>query len=206
MTLTKTLAWTGFIIGISMLALQFTITIPARMAIGDTFLQAAIFFLSFFTILSNIAACLVHLATIRSMAWLAWFDHQVTRAMMAAIIFLVMATYHFILAPVWEPEGLFKVADIGLHYVTPIIYLAMWMSWPRRTRLPWFSALFMMIPSALYLVYAMTRGALTGKYPYFFLDPAQQGYPLVAMNIAALLIVLLALSSAALAIDRARVR
>lgn len=206
MTLTRILAWAGFLVGLAMLGLQFAITIPARIEVGDTFLLATVYFFSFFTILTNIVVLLIHLVTIRRIRLLEWFDHQATRVMAAATIFLVMATYHFLLAPIWDPQGLFKIADIGLHYVTPILYLAMWMSWPRRQRLPWSSALFMVIPPALYLVYAMVRGTLTGQYPYFFIDPAQQGYALVAINIVVLLIVLLALSGLALAFDRSRSR
>lgn len=206
MMITKFLAWIGFLTGLAVLALQFALTIPARMEAGDNFPLALVFYFSFFTILSNIVIMLIHLATIWQTPVLAWFDQQTTRTMMAAIISLVMIAYHFLLAPVWDPQGLFKLADIGLHYVTPIIYLAMWLNWPRAQLLPWSSALIMLLPPAIYLAYAMTRGALTGEYPYFFIDAGRLGYGLVALNAFALLVVLLVLNLIALAIDRSRSR
>ena len=63
-------AWIGFVIGLAALLLQFAITIPASMETGRTALASVIFYFSFFTILTNILAVLVHAAALRNSAGL----------------------------------------------------------------------------------------------------------------------------------------
>ena len=56
----------------------------------------------------------------------------------------------------------------------------------------------------LYCLYALTRGQISGRYPYPFLDVAALGWPMVALNIAGLVMVFAMLGLIRLA-RRARV-
>ncbi|MGX9572708.1 hypothetical protein [Mesorhizobium sp. f-mel] len=62
----------GLVIGLAGLVLQICITIPASMAAGRSFVGSLVFYLSFFTILTNIGAVLVH-ASLLSPGGHAWF-------------------------------------------------------------------------------------------------------------------------------------
>src|SRR5664279_4615718 len=87
--------WVGLGIGFAGLILQFSITILARLALGDNIGGALIFFFTFFTILTNLMLVLIYLADLRGGIWLGWWRSPVTRAMMAAAMLVVMLFYHF---------------------------------------------------------------------------------------------------------------
>ena len=53
-------------------------------------------------------------------------------------------------------------------------------------------ALWLIFPAA-WIVYVLIRGALVGKYPYPFLDPANGGYATVAVYCAGILVLMLAI-------------
>ncbi|MCB9994131.1 MAG: Pr6Pr family membrane protein [Hyphomicrobiaceae bacterium] len=199
-------AWIGLVIGLAALVLQFTITIPASMESGRTALASVIFYFSFFTILTNIFVVLIYLgALVRGQRWLTPFRLPWVRGMAAASITLVMGFYALVLADLWQPEGLFWVCDVALHYVAPILYLAWFALWNRSGTLTYRHITRMLSYPVAYLIYVMFRGEIVGEYPYPVLDVQAHGYLQVAINVAGLLIVLVALCAAAVAIDR-RVR
>lgn len=199
-----TLGLLGLILGTATLGLQAGLTVPMRMAMGDSPLRAVIFFLSFFTILSNLGVVLVYLAALTG--WMRPLAGTFMRTMMAGFILVVMAVYHFILAPIWNPQGLSLLADVLLHYVLPVIYLIWWITGPHRRRLPWNRAVAMVAVVMVYAGYALTRGAVTGRYPYPFLDVDTLGRGAVAVNVAGLAIVFFVVSLSAVALSRWRHR
>ena len=201
-------SWIGFVLGAAALVLQFSLTIPLRLANGDTIAGAAVFYLSFFTILTNFALVLIHASELWPSGWLGWFRTPATRGMMAAAITLVMVFYHLILAETWDPQGLGLVADLALHYVTPIFYVLWWLLFARHGMLKWADIPAMLLPPTIYLIYAMIRGAIVGEYPYPILEADRIGYAAVALNVVAVLVGLTALCAIVIGLDRllARVR
>jgi len=119
-----TATWLGFAIGLAALILQFTLTMQLRLAAGDSIPGALVYFFSYFTILTNLMLVLIYLSELTSWRWLGWWRWPSTQAMMFGAILLVMVFYHFLLAGLWDPQGWQKVADVSLHYATPIIYFA----------------------------------------------------------------------------------
>jgi hypothetical protein len=119
------LAIAGLCIGLVALVLQFSITIPASILAGRSRLASLIFYLSFFTILTNIGAVLVYSAVLTGRP--DWFGSPRTRAGVAVAIAVVMIVYAAILARLWQPAGLFLLCDMLLHYLTPVLYLAWWL-------------------------------------------------------------------------------
>ena len=78
--------------------------------------------------------------------------------------------------------------DRVLHRVLPLVLMLDWLIDPPTTRLNWRRALWWLAYPAVWLAYTMIRGALTGRYPYPFLDPANGGYGIVAVYCAAILV------------------
>ncbi|MGN6685874.1 MAG: Pr6Pr family membrane protein [Devosia sp.] len=202
----QTLTWVGFVAGAAALILQLAITLPLRLDKGDSLVGALLFYFSFFTILSNLALVLIYAAELWPRAPLGWFRRPVTQGMMAAAITLVMVFYHLILAETWDPQGLSLVCDVTLHYVTPLLYLAWWLLCRRHGALRWSDIPAMLVPPAIYLVWAMARGAVVGEYPYPILEANRIGYMLVALNVVMVLAGLTALCALAIGADQALAR
>lgn len=193
--------WAGFGIGLAGLTLQFSISIPARMATGDNLGGALVYFFTFFTILTNLMLVLIYLSDLVAPRWLGWWRSPVTRAMMAAAILVVMLFYHFLLAGLWQPQGLFLVCDVTLHYVCPIVFILWWLFVTPHVGLKIDNIPPMLLPPVIYVVYAMIRGAIVGEYPYPVLEANKLGYLQVAINIGALLVFFVLLCALAVWID-----
>lgn len=82
--MSRFLQMAGLVIGLIGLVLQFTITVPASMAAGRSLLGSIVFYFSFFTILTNIAAVLVH-ASLLSPTGYARFPAFAGRRMRAGV-------------------------------------------------------------------------------------------------------------------------
>jgi hypothetical protein len=197
----RILNWVGFAAGVLLLGLQFYITVKARLANGDSILGALWFYFTFFTILTNFGVMLTHLAHLRDMKILSWFEKPAIKTMFAGAIFLVMCVYHFVLAGLWQPEGLFAVADIGLHYLTPLVYLAWWAIHKRAAKPQLADVPYMLVPPVIYLIWAMTRGLITNEYPYPFLNLSALGFGATAINIVGLFVGLAVLFSVLITIE-----
>ncbi|WP_189485734.1 Pr6Pr family membrane protein [Asticcacaulis endophyticus] len=178
----------GLGVGIIALCVQLFLTISSRLVNGDNLLDAFVFFISFFTILTNLALVLIYASALFKGRWLDGFRRDGVRAMMAGIMTLVMIFYHFMLAQTWNPQGWFKVCDIALHYVTPVIYLVWWVWVQPHGALRFRDIPAMFIPAAIYVAYVMIRGAITTIYPYAVFDAHTLGYEAVAINVVGLIV------------------
>jgi hypothetical protein len=190
-------AWLG-------LTLQFWLAIPARMAAGYSLLAALLWFFSFFTVLTNLAAALS-----LSLLWwprrsrvVKWLTGPVAQSAIAAAIVLVCMAYELMLRRVWKPAGLALVADTMLHDIVPLLYVTYWTIYIAGARLRWSDTLRWLLYPGAYLVYALGRGLLTGQYPYHFLDLTTIGYFRAAGNIAMLLALMLLIGATLIAVDR----
>lgn len=197
----KLLPFAGLCVGCFAVVLQFFLTAPLRMENGNSFPEAVVFFFSFFTILTNIGAILVYAAYF----WpkrLPMMARPASRAAIAVAITVVGLVYAFVLAKIWSPQGLFWLSDMLLHYAAPVIYVLWWLFSGRGGTLSWSDAPRMLIFPVAYLVYAMSRGALTGLYPYPFLDAGALGSGKAFANAGLVAALFFALSLAAVALDR----
>lgn len=201
MALARVTAILGVTVGTVGLVL-FLLVIPARVQAGGSLPGSIVFYFSFFTILTNIGAVLTHVSDIRPGAPLGWFRRPEIRGMFTALIFLVMAVYHLLLAKIWDPQGPLKLADIALHYAAPLIFIGWWVFFQPHRQLAYRMIPAMLAPPVLYNIYAMVRGAISGEYPYPFLDVNRLGYQIVGGNIVALFLVVVALLCIVVAVDR----
>lgn len=174
----------GLVIGLIGLVLQFAITIPASMAAGRSLLGSIVFYFSFFTILTNIAAVMVH-ASLLSPAGYAWFPAFAGKRMRAGVavaITLVFIVYTTVLQGLWQPQGLFLLCDVLLHYVTPAIFVMWWLIAGADGSTRWRDISWWMIYPLAYLAYALMRAPFAGEVPYPFLDVAKNGAVSVAIS------------------------
>lgn len=200
----KTVAtWIGLVVGLAALVLQFSLSIPLRVGNGDSLLGALVYFFTFFTILTNLMLVLIYSSDLWPREALRWWRSPVTRGMMTAAMILVGVFYHFFLAGTWNPQGLFKVADISLHYVTPVFYLAWWVLFAWHGKLKFGDLPIMLVPPAIWLIWAMIRGAVVTEYPYPILEAHMLGYAQVTINIAVVLGALGVLCAIVVAVDMA---
>lgn len=194
----------GLVIGLAGLVLQFCITIPASMEAGRSLLGSIVFLFSFFTILTNIGAVLVHTSLLSSTgyAWLPAFAGPRMRAGVAVSIALVFIVYATVLAQLWQPRGLFLLCDVLLHYVTPVLFVLWWLTSGADGRTRWSDISWWMLYPVAYLVYALARAPLAGEVPYPFLDVAKNGPASVAISALAITGLFLVLCVIAVLADR----
>lgn len=202
-TLGRYLAFLGLFLGAGTLLAQFALTMSLSHAAGRSVLGSVIFFFSFFTILSNLlAACGFAAHAFPGCRHLGFFRAPRITTAIALYMLVVAAIYIAILEGLWAPQGLMRVLDTLLHYVMPALFLVFWAVFVPKggtfyADIPGFLAF-----PALYGAYVMTRGALTGQYPYPILDAGTLGYPSALANMAAILALFLILGLAFVAYDR----
>ncbi|TIW91073.1 MAG: hypothetical protein E5V59_21490, partial [Mesorhizobium sp.] len=155
---------------------------------GRSLLGSIIFVFSFFTILTNIGAVLVYTSLLSptGYAWLPAFAGPRMRAGVAASIALAFIIYATVLANLWQPQGLFLLCDVLLHYVTPVLFVLWWLISGADGRTRWSDISWWILYPIAYLVYALARAPLAGEVPYPFLDVAKNGATSVAISAAAI--------------------
>lgn len=202
MTGQRLAATIGFLVAAAAVVLQFGLTIPARLATGDSLPGALVFLFSFFTILTNLMAIAVYLSVLTSWRWLGWWRTPWVRGMIAGSILVVMLVYHLLLSHLVPTDLWFQVADKMLHYVDPIFYVGWWVVFQPHGALRWTDVPKMLLYPFAYLVWAMGRGLVVGSYPYPFLDAGALGYGQVALNCIGVLLVFVLFHLALIAADR----
>lgn len=190
----------GLVVGAVGVCLQFAISIPASLAAGRSLGGSLVWFFSYFTILTNVAALLVLSASITGRP--AFFSRALAKTTVAVAISVVSIVYAAVLAHLWKPEGLFWLADILLHYISPAIYVLWWLTEGRSG-----TARAGDIPRVLayplaYLCWVLARGAAAGEYPYPFLDLTVRSMADVATAAVLVLALFVAVSLAVVAADR----
>ena len=135
-------------------------------------------FFSFFTVQSNILAAglLVAAGTygLRGGA-----DKQIPYLRGALTLFMTMTGIIYVLLLSGNEVSLqttIPAVNIILHYIMPVVVLLDWLVFPPKKRLNFTWALLWLAYPLLYLVYSLIRGAITGWYPYPFIDPVTSGW------------------------------
>jgi hypothetical protein len=181
---------------------QAGLNIAGALAKGESPLLAVLVLYGFFTIWSN---TLVALVTARY-AWKGSAGGFLTRpgTMAAATVYIVVvgAIYNTLLARYNPVTGLRLVTDTVLHTVVPLAYALWWLVLVPRRRLAWNAIWMAMVFPFAYCIVALTRGQLTGKYAYFFIDIGKYGLAQVLVNIVGLVLFFTVLMALVIAFDR----
>ena len=160
--------------------LQFYIS----MKFADSRAAEAVRFFSFMTIWTNIIIAVFYTVLITSPHTKLgrFFSRPMVQAGLLLYIIIVGLIYHLILARQWNPQGLEFIADQSLHTVVPLLYLIYWILFSDKGKLSYGSAFKWLGYPLVYVVYSLIRGAITGKYPYFFVDVTKLGYVTTLTN------------------------
>jgi hypothetical protein len=119
--------------------------------------------------------------------WSTFFSRAMVQSGTAVNIAIVGIVYSLLLRHIWDPQGWQKVADVLLHDLIPLLFVAYWVIFVPKNSLRWTHALWWLTYPAAYFAYTLLRGAASGWYPYPFLDPNALGYPRVSANAVMLL-------------------
>jgi len=145
---------------------------------------------SFFTIQSNIFVLATSIALFLDIRR----DGRLWRVLRFDALLGIIITglvFETILAPLafGYMRGWAVVATIGFHYISPWATLIGWLLFGPRPRTTWTTTLWAFVWPLLWLVYTFVHGAITGWYPYPFLDVATIGFADSVRNSAVVLVI-----------------
>ncbi|MCO5398706.1 Pr6Pr family membrane protein [Ralstonia soli] len=141
---------------------------------------------SYFTIQSNLlvaaAAATFAIDPARDGTW--WRVLRLDALLGIATTGLVFA---IVLAPILHLQGLAAVVSDAFHVASPCMALLGWLLFGPRPRIGWQTVALSLLWPATWLAYTFIHGALTGWYPYPFLNAAAIGYSAALRNTAVVL-------------------
>ena len=100
----RIVAIVGIVLGLVGLGIDFVEMVPFSMVTSEqnpvarSLADALIWYLTYFTHLTNVGLVLVYVAVLTGWRWLGWFTRPQTQALMGGYILLVMIYYHLMLA------------------------------------------------------------------------------------------------------------
>jgi hypothetical protein len=137
--------------------------------------------LSFFTIQSNILVCATSWGLVQrpQRAGLLW---RVLRIDALAGIAVTGLIYSIALAGLQNLHGWARLCDIAFHYIVPVATVLGWLVIGPRGRVDRTTVLAALIWPVLWFGYTLIHGAISGWYPYHFIDVGDLGYPHALLN------------------------
>lgn len=144
-------------------------------------------FFSYFTIQSNLIAVAALLWTVAIPAEQWTRAHDLFRGAATTYITVTFVVFALLLADT-DVDTAIPWVDRVLHRVIPIVLMADWLVDPPRVAIGFRASLWWLAYPAAWTAYTLVRGALVGRYPYPFLDPASGGYGTVLIYCVAILI------------------
>lgn len=202
----RRVAATGAMLCWAALLLQLWLTMQQTVAGGGSMLAGFATYLAYFTILSNILAAITLSVAARPAPAGArgFFRRPSVQSGIALSMLVVGIVYNLLLRGLWEPRGWQLVADVVLHDLMPVVFLGFWFLAVRGAGLEWRDLPRWLLYPVGYFGYAVTRGNITGSYPYPFIDVASLGVGRVLFNALAMLVGFAALGAVLVMIDRLR--
>ena len=192
------------IAAISWFALVLQLLLMVQQAAPGTSFHAVVNYFSFFTILTNLLVALgttLPLLASHSVAG-QFFLRPSSQTAIAVYITIVGVTYSLLLRQLWNPQGAQKVADVLLHDVVPVLYVAFWVFLVPKFTLRWSDAVRWLAFPVLYMAYILARGFVSHWYPYYFIDVDTIGLLRALFHAAGLLLAFFGLGVLFIAIGR----
>jgi hypothetical protein len=123
--------------------------------------------------------------------WGAFFARPQTLTAITLYIAVVGLIYNTILRMLWSPQGLQFVVDELLHSVVPVLFILFWFFFVPKNNLHWKGIFPWLLYPSLYCIFILARGAVSGFYPYPFVNVTELGYGRVLLNAAGIVVVFL---------------
>ncbi|GAA4369857.1 Pr6Pr family membrane protein [Agromyces bauzanensis] len=163
-------------------------------------------FFSFFTILSNAVSSIVLLVG----AWIAFTRpadtvmFNLVRACVVTYMATTFVVYNLLLREIsLDQATTVPWSNEILHVWAPLYLVLDWVLAPGRRYVEWRRIWTIAIFPLAWVAYSMIRGAVTGWYPYPFLNPAQEaGYGGVAVYVIAIASFILLVGAGIIALSR----
>ncbi|WP_437918489.1 Pr6Pr family membrane protein [Sphingobacterium sp. LRF_L2] len=110
-----------------------------------------------------------------------------------AFILVVGIVYQVALRSLWHPTGLQYLVDELLHTVIPLYTFIFWWIYVKKANVRKNAVLIWLIYPITYLGFVMTRGAISGFYPYYFLNLDKIGVLKTFVNLSLITLATLSL-------------
>jgi hypothetical protein len=183
--ITRFIAATGALVGAGALILQFMLIVQVLASMGYGPVVAVWIYFSYLTMFVNLFAFAILMRGAISPHNHARWTGERALLCVAATLVVGGFVYTILMRPILNPQGLQNLADILLHHVTPVLFVAYFLM-RGAGDLRWRDAWRALILPVAYCIYALARGRLDGWYPYAFLDPQKLSMEQLAINILAL--------------------
>ena len=194
----KFFAKLGLILGATAIVITFYTNIIDEMGEGRTLLGAVAHYFSFYTNWTNILLLLIYFDVFFGWTKLSSPVNCVTGL---SSIIMVMIVYHLLLSDTHYPQGIEVITNIIKHYISPVLFTLFWFTSRHIGALRWGDLYkFLFFPMA-FLVFTYVKAAITGEYPYDFLNYSLNGFSGVAPIIGAIVVLILILSTIAIFYD-----
>ncbi|MGV1759566.1 Pr6Pr family membrane protein [Rhizobium sp. A22-96] len=197
--------WMIALLALSGIVISYAAIIPAAHV---SRLRLTTNFLSYFTIQANILLVIALLsAEITPSSGIGrWAKRSATKTALLIYVGVAGCVYVWVLQDVWHPRGWQLWGDQILHYWIPLLTALDWIFLVERGRLSWRDAIWWLLFPALYSIYSLIHGHLSGFYPYPFLEVSDIGLNAVLINMTILGVIFLALGGIFIALDRVAAR
>ena len=157
-------------------------------------------FFSYFTVQSNVLVALSVLPLLRYPA----VDEKGWRVLrLDALIGIAVTGVVFVVAlrPIVDLSGISALTNVGFHYLSPLLAVVGWLLFGPRPRIDGSTLRWALAWPLAWLAYTLAHGALTGWYPYPFIDAGQLGYPATLINAGLVTILMLVTGAVFLVAD-----
>ncbi|MBS7670183.1 Pr6Pr family membrane protein [Croceicoccus gelatinilyticus] len=183
------------IVSLATFALQIALSVEKTGSLFGAFAALS----RYFTILTNAAVTVVMLRLALGRVP----GHRLMLALVTAIA-MVGIVFHAVLADLQTFSGLDAVTNQGFHTVIPALTVLWWVVFGGTPGILWRDLAWVLPWPVVYTAYALVRGAVTGAYPYPFLDVAQIGGLMLGVNVLALTAIFLVVGAIFVGIAKAR--
>ncbi len=197
-------ATVGAFLGWFALALQLFLMLDTAPAGSVALVRTLITFFSFFTILTNLLVALVFTAAVFRPGS-GWMEFLRRPSVQAARLFILPSSGSFT-SYCCDSYGIRRARNgLPMYFCIasfPLGYVLYWLLFAPRSPLRWKDAVTWLAYPGVYLVYILARGAVSGLYPYPFVDVNELGYAGVFTRAGIFLLVFLGMGLLVVAVAR----
>lgn len=150
-------------------------------------------YISYFTVICNalISIGLTAILLAPASAIGKFFSRNTILTAMALYIIVVGIVFNTVLRNLLTLSGLAWWVNEVMHVFIPVLYTLFWLFMVPKAGLFYKNTLSWLWVPFIYLIYTLIRGALSGLYPYPFMDAGKYGYGHVAISSVIILFVVL---------------
>ena len=135
-----------------------------------------------------------------------FFLKDTIRTAVTSYIVLVGVIYHVLLAAIHDPQGISWYANHLLHTIVPLAVFLEWLFLSGDRSIRFGHIISWQVYPIVYTAYTLIKGAMTGFYPYPFLDVNALGYSGVSIQLIGLIITFMVPSAIFVGIGKLQVR